>query len=182
MAELAALAATIGSTLSSAASTIAPIATVIGTGVSAMGTIAAGKAAKQSADYEAAQLEIKAKEEKAAGQRQAQEFARRKDHALSTLQARGASSGFTATDPTTLAIADEIARYGTMQEQMAEYGGTSRMVGTQAQAEGRRMEGRAASSGARSKAFGTILGGIADIGSKYNPRPAQAGGASYRYG
>lgn len=200
MAELAALAAMIGSAASTAgtaiagaAGTIAPIAQVAGTGLTALGTIAAGrnaaaqgKMAQQAADYEAAQLDIRAKEEKAAAQREAREFQRRKEHALSSLQARGASSGFSATDPTALAIADELARYGTLQEQTAQYGGSSRMAGTYAQADARRMagdmalmEGKAKKSSSYLTAAGTILGGISDLGKKYNPKAYAYGGGLY---
>lgn len=204
MAEIAALAAIIGETaaaagtaVAGAASTVAPIAQVAGMGLTAAGTIAAGrnaaaqgKFAQQAADYEAAQLDIRAKEEKAAAQREAREFQRRKEHALSTVQARGGASGFSATDPTTLAIADEIARYGTLQEQTAQYGGTSRMTGIYGQANARRMEGDMALSEGKAKrgasylnAASTIMGGITDLASKYNPKGA--GGwktTTYRYG
>jgi hypothetical protein len=204
MAELAALAAIIGETaaaagtaVASAASTVAPVASVVGTGLTAAGTIAAGRSAaaqgkfaQQAADYEAAQLDIRAKEEKAAAQRDAREFQRRKEHALSANQARAGAGGFSATDPTALAIADELARYGTLQEQTAQYGGNSRMAGTYAQANARRMEGDMARFEGNAKknasylnAAGTIMGGITDLASKYNPKGA--GGwktTTYRYG
>lgn len=164
---------------------ISTVATVAGTAVTAAGTIAAGKSAKRAADYEAAQLDIRAKEEQAAAQREAEQLRRRKEVALSTLTANAAASGFTATDPTALQIADDIENYGTMQEQMAMYGGQSRRVGTEAQAEGRRYEGRAALSGAKSKAMGTILGGVTTLADRYalRGRPQASGAASpYRYG
>jgi hypothetical protein len=155
---------------------ISAIAGLAGSGISAMGTLAAGKAAQQSANYEAQQLEIKAKEEQAAAQREAQEHSRRKDLALSEVQAKSAASGFSATDPTTLAIADEIARYGSMQEQMAMYGGTSRRAGTEAQAVGRRFEGAAARQGSKYSAAGTILGGISTMAGKYASSASGGGG------
>jgi len=147
--------------------------------VQASGTIAAGKTAQQSANYEAAQLNIKAKEEQASAQRDAQELGRRRDLALSEGQNKAAASGFSATDPTALAIADEIAKYGTMQEQMAMYGGESRRTGIDAQAVGRRAEGAAARRGASYSAMGTILGGISSMASKYNPASASTGGGGY---
>lgn len=156
-------------------------ATLAGSAVSAAGTIAAGKAAQQSADYEAAQLDIKAKEEQAAAQRDAQQYKERKELALSSLQARSAASGFTATDPTTLALADEIERYGTMQEQIAQYGGKSRRRGLEDQATGRRIEGKAARKGAQYSAIGTILGGIGSATGRM-PGGSPSGGGSYRYG
>jgi hypothetical protein len=155
-------------------------ATIAGSAVSAAGTIAAGKAAQQSADYEAAQLDINAKEEQAAAQRDAQQYKDRKELALSSLQAQSAASGFSATDPTTLAIADEIERYGTVQEQMAQYGGKSRRRGLQDQATGRRLEGKAARKGSMYSAAGTILGGIGSSISRIPGSGPSTG--SLRYG
>lgn len=160
---------------------IAMIASIAGTAVSAAGTIAAGKAAKQAADYEAKQLDIKALEEQAAGQRESEQYARKKELALSSLQAGAAGSGFSATDPTALALAGDIAKYGTYQEQMAEYGGESRRAGLESQATARRLEGRAAMKAARYGAAGTILGGISSLASKYGGG-SSSGATSFRYG
>lgn len=161
---------------------ISAVVGMVGSVVQAQGTLAAGKAAQQSANYEAAQLDIKAKEEQAAAQRDAEEHGREKDLALSKLQTNAAASGFSATDPTSLAIADEIAKYGTYKEQMAMYGGESRRTGIEAQATGRRMEGRAAMAGAKSAAMGTILGGISSMASSFAKpygKPASTGGGYY---
>jgi hypothetical protein len=152
---------------------ISAVLGVVGSLVSAAGTMAAGRAQQQAAEYEAQQLEIKGKEERAAAQREGQEHERKKDLTLSTLQARGATSGFSATDPTSLALADEITKYGTYQQQMAMYGGESRQVGLEAQAEGRRMEGRAAVKGAKFAALGTIIGGA---GSAFKTMAGAGGG------
>jgi hypothetical protein len=133
-----------------------------GTVVSAAGTIASGQSAnrigqmerdrlvaqgiatKQASDYEAAQLDIQANDEFASAQREAQQQGRQKRLALSRLQAVGAAGGFTATDPSSLALADEIEKYGTLQEQMSMYGGESRRSGLRAAAEGRRFSGDSA--------------------------------------
>jgi hypothetical protein len=163
MAELAMISAVVG---------------MMGSVVQAQGTIAAGKQAKVAADYEAAQLDIKAKEEQAAAQREGFEHQRKKELALSELTTKSAASGFSATDPTSLALADEIEKYGTVQQQMAMYGGTSRRAGIEAQAEGRRMEGKAAVTGARSAALGTILGGISSMAGKFAQPYGKSSGAS----
>lgn len=143
------------------------VASLAGAAIAAQGTIAAGKAQQQAAEYEAAQLEIKAKDQQAAAQREAQQYERKKELALSSLQATSAGSGFSATDPTSLAIADEIAKYGTYQEQMAQYGGLSERAGLEAQAQLRQMEGRAAMKAARTNAVGTIIGGISGMAGKW---------------
>lgn len=187
-----------------------------GAAVTAVGTIASGQAAdrigkmqqqnlevrgqnaRAAANYEAQQLDIQAKDEFASGQRDAQALKRQKNLALSTLQARGAASGFSATDPSNLAIADEIEKYGSVQEGMALYGGSARARDLTASAEARRFSGQSAydaayASGAiareegRAKkhasyysAAGTILGAGASMATKYGAqsRPATTG----RYG
>ena len=120
------------------------IASVAGTALSAMGTIAQGKAqaaalqaqadqarlqAKYNADvhnWQAAQLEVQGKDEQATAQRQAIQMRREKNLALSRLQATAAGSGFDATSGDVLHNAEEIAKYGTFRENMASYGGQAR--------------------------------------------------------
>lgn len=160
MAELA-----IGSllaSLASAATTIAPYAALAGTAATAVGTIASGRAqaeigayeqqrlqregqmSRQAAEFEAKQLDIQGNEERAAAQREAFALQRNKKLALSRLQNVAAGSGFMATDPSNLAIADEIEKYGTVQEQMAMYGGQSRAASLSDSASARRASGQAA--------------------------------------
>lgn len=173
---------------------IAAGATAASTGVSAMGTIAGGKAAQQSAEYQAKQLDEKAKLEResgmmelAGGQKEAAEYKRRKELALSAGQARAASSGFSATDPTSLALADEIARYGTLQEETAVYGGTTKRAASEAQARvyqaqgaGSRYEGKVAKKASKIKAAGTILEGISTIAGRFGG--GFSTGSAARYG
>jgi hypothetical protein len=115
--------------LATIATVVSTVAGLAGSYVQAQGTLAAGKAADQAAKYEAAQLDIKAKEEQAAAQRDMFDQRREKELTLSKLQSNAAASGFSATDPTALALGDEIAKYGTYKEQMAMYGGESRRTG-----------------------------------------------------
>lgn len=164
-----------GGTAAAAATTIATIATVVGTGVSALGTIAAGKQAKQEAiqasQFEAAQLKIKANEEMAAGQIRAGEFKRRTKLALSAAAARAGSQGFTSTGATDVLNASEIARYGTLQAQLAQYGGESRSVGLKDKAQATLISGlasgNAAKTGSQFAAAGTILGGVSSMFKNY---------------
>jgi hypothetical protein len=134
----------------------------LGTIVSAAGTIAAGKAEQAAANYQAAQMDIKAKEEHAAAQREAFQLGRKKKLALSNLQARMAHSGGAGSVDEEL-IADELTEYGTMQEQMAAYGGLSRRQGLEDSAEGLRMTGKAAAAGAKTAAIGQFAGGFGTI-------------------
>jgi hypothetical protein len=95
---------------------MATIFTVLGTMVSAVGTIAAGAAAARAANAQAAQQEHaarvadqKAMQERALAQRAAFEKRREGRLATSTLVARAAASGTSATDPTIIKLGGDIA-------------------------------------------------------------------------
>lgn len=181
---------------------IALAATAASTVVSAIGTIASGNAEadlamktadarNKSAQFEARQLDIQAKDEFASGQREAQQLKRQKTLALSNLQAQGAASGFSATDPSNLAIADEIERYGSVQEGMALYGGSARAQNLNLNAEARRFSGASEVSlasdyasnrrkAAKMSAIGTILGGASTMASRFGGQKSPA--TTGRYG
>lgn len=205
MASLATVAtlASLGSTAASAVGTIAggsASAAASGLEASAIGqradaVLATGQAGLESAKFDAAQLRDKGLEETAQGQQDMIQARRLKNLTLSTLQARSAASGFTATDPTTLKLADDIEKYGTLQERLALYGGLSRARGLRNQANARMYEGKtglqaakaeskalktsaaatrsagsAAKTGSYLSAAGTILGGISTMASKYGKK------------
>ena len=173
----------------------APVMTIASGALTAIGTIAAGNAAaeqgrlaQQAAEFEAKQLDIKGKDEKAAAQREMLELRRQKEGALSRLQATSAASGFSATDPTTLSLADEVAKYGTYQEQTALYGGDVRQRNANLAAAGKRFEGarelmlgESRRTASYLNATGTILGSLSTLGTKYG-KPTAASSAAYRYG
>jgi hypothetical protein len=197
---------------------VAMAALAAGTGISAIGTISGGSQQQQSANMQAGQLNEQAgltrwradrireqaaslaegeraagKQELAEAQVDASELKRRKDLAASALQARAGAGGFMATDPTSLAVADEIARYGTLQERRAVAGGLSARAGRYAksraiqtegdmtaymqdedarrmdrQADMLRWEGKSAKKASWLKAATTILGAVSGIAGKYN--------------
>lgn len=147
--------------------TIATIASIGGTIVSAIGTIAAGNAQRRAANFQAAQLEQQAGQELAASQREAYEYQRNKDLALSRQQAVAGASGLSATDPSVLFLAGETAGRGRYQEEMALYTGKARQQGFQNQAKATRLSGQAAAQGAMFDAAGTILGGFGSFFDKY---------------
>jgi hypothetical protein len=142
---------------------IGAIASLLGTVVSVAGTMAAANQQQQAANWQALEYERQGKAEQAAAQSQAEQLERRKRLAQSTLQATAAASGFSATDPTALDITGEIARYGTMQSQMAMYGGADRRAGLESQATLARLSGQAAATGARGKAIGTLISGLGGL-------------------
>lgn len=163
---------------------LSTVSTIAGTLISMQGQMAAGKAAQQAANYEAAQMELKAQEEQAAAQQEAEQLRHKKNLALSTLTARGAASGFMANDPTALHISEDIERYGTLQEQTAQYGGASRRSGLEGQAAATRASGQAARQGAQYRAMGTLFSGISTLADRYNParQMASTGAGSLYYG
>jgi len=160
---------------------ISIISSLAGTAVSAAGTLAAGKQEQANANYQAQQLEIRANEEMAAGQREGFELERRKKLALSSLQNKAAGGGFSATDKTALDLTGDIEEYGTLQQQMATYGGASRKRGNEALATGARVAGNAAVIGSRYTAAGTIAGGISTMFDKYAPKASAANNYNYIY-
>ena len=190
-----------------ALATVATIATIAAAGVSAVGTIAAGNAQaaqvrqqaildNQAAEFEAAQLDIRANEERAAGQVQAEERRRTKRLALSRLQALSAASGFSATDPTSLALAEEIETFGEYQAGLENFRGEAAQNNLRERAGATRFTGQAGirtasteassiRSGSRVSAAGTILGGISSSASTFNkfkPRTSTPAPYTGRYG
>jgi hypothetical protein len=146
---------------------LATIASIAGTVVSAIGTIAAGKAQARAAEYEAVQLDIKGKEERAVAQREAMEKKRETDLALSRHQAVTATSGLGTTDPTVTDQLGEIAEYGTYRQQLTRYGGDSRARDLDYQARATRMAGKNQMRGAMYSAAGTILGGASTMFNRF---------------
>lgn len=126
---------------------------LLGSFVGAVGTIAQGAAAKQSADFAAQQKEMQANEERAKAQREA--FAQRKqaELAMSRQQAVAAASGGGAsTDaPTVMKIMTDTAGQGELNAQTAMWDGEERARGLEFSAKADRASGR-------SSLFGSFLG------------------------
>ncbi len=161
--------------------------TAIGTGVSAMGTIASGKAAEQAGrqaqqarEFEALQQEQAAQESRAAAQRQAIDKRREGQLLLSRLQARAAASGGGADDPTVLDLGGGIAERGEYEALTEMYRGENRARGLEDSAVGSRMtgealraEGEAKKRASRLSAFGTLIGGATSMYGQYNKLPSR---------
>jgi hypothetical protein len=95
---------------------MAPVFAILGTVVSAIGTIAGAAASARQANAQAAAenhaalvADQKAMQERAVGQRQSFEKRREARFAQSTLLARAAASGGSATDPTIVKLGSDIA-------------------------------------------------------------------------
>ncbi len=184
-----ATAAAIG-TISAIASVAGTATTIVGSVMQARAQKQAGAAAQAAANYEASQLDMSAKEEVAAGQRESIETRRQKDLLLSRARAVAAAGTGSASDVSTVDALADIEREGTYRSSLAMYGGIQRAKGTRAQAEATRRSGQAAATGALMAARGTIIGGI---GSAFNQassfflnygggQPGGAGGGVPFYG
>lgn len=137
------------------------------TAVSAAGTIAGGFAQKAGADFQAKQLDMRAKEEVAASQREAFDIRKQKDLALSRGQSVAAASGLGATDESVLETVGDLEQTGEYHAGLARYGGEERAKGVKMQAAASRFEGKQALTGSLWKAGATILGGASNMAGKY---------------
>lgn len=133
---------------------------LVGTAASAAGTLAAGAARKSADDYQAAQLEQQAKEERAAAQREAERAKKEKDFVLSRQQAVAGASGLGALDETVQDLAGDVITQGALNEGMIQYGGEERAKGRRAQAASARLEGQAAQTDSYFGAVGTLMDGV----------------------
>lgn len=164
---------------------LAPILSIAGTLVSALGTIAAGSAAadagarqQQAMEFRAKQEEQQAQESRAVAQRQALEKRREGTLLLSKLQARAAASGGGAADPTILGIASDISGRSEYDALFDMYKGENRARGLEDSAVASRMsgaaalaEGNARRSASLFSAAGTIIGGAGSAYRQYNRLP-----------
>lgn len=153
--------------LAAALPAISAVTTILGGVVSAVGAIQAGEAAKADAEFRARQLEMKANEERAAGQRLM--FERRKEGELQQSRLRalaGAASGDT-TDTGVLNLGGDIAERTEYLALTEMYRGENAARGYNDAAAGARASGAAAAQGARWRALGSILDTGASLYRRY---------------
>lgn len=139
----------------------------IGTGISAVGTIAAGNQAKADANFNARQLEKQANEARAAGSREMLKERRQKEMAQSSLMARAAASSGDTTDTTVMNLAGGIEREGEVQALGAFARGENAARGYEDQAMASRAKGSAAKQASLFKTTSTILEGGGSLMGKY---------------
>ena len=133
---------------------------LIGSLVGAAGTVAGGIAAKKDANFEAAQMEMKANEERAAAQREAGQARTESELAMSRAQALAASSGGGADAPTIVKLMSGLAGQGELNAQSALAGGESRASGLKDSAIARRRQGKSSFLGSVIGGFGQAASGI----------------------
>lgn len=135
---------------------------LLGTAVSGVGTVAAGAAQKNAADFEAQQMEMRAKEEVAASQRDAiqkkHEGAILNSRAQALAAASGAGAGTDA--PTIVKLMGQTAGEAQYNADSAMYGGYSRSAGLMDSAKGKRAEGKASLLGSVFSGFGGVAKGL----------------------
>lgn len=138
------------------------IAGILGAATSAIGTISAGAAEKRNQDYLAKQEEMKAKEETAASQREAQQNRTEGELANSRAQALAASSGGGAGSdaPTIVKLMSDTAGQSTLNANTTLYGGMERAAGLRDSAKGRRAAGKASFLGSVLGGFGQAASGV----------------------
>lgn len=147
---------------------LALAASIAGGGVSAIGTIASGNAARDAAYFKAAQEDQQANEARAVSQRQAEENRRRAGLATSRIQALSAASGGGASDQSILKLSGDVAGRGEYQALSDLYTGENRARGLEDAAMADRMTGDAQASASKFKAFGTLLSSAGGIYEKFN--------------
>ena len=143
-----------------------------GTVLGAVGGIQQGRAQNRLAQYKAAQLEQKARQERAVSQRKAIDVRRRARTAESRTLALAAASGGGASDPTVMNLMAGIAGEGEFAAQTAVYEGEERARGAEMGAEGARIEGSQAQTAGYVGAASTIMSSAAQgLAMKYSPTP-----------
>ena len=140
----------------------------LGTLGSASAQSAAGKAQQQAANYKAAQEGQQATQAIAAGQQNMFQQQRKTALTQSSLVARAAADGGSATDPTVLTLGQDIAGRGEINALDALWQGQDKATGLQAQANADRYNGAVAKQGADMASTGTLLSGAGTLFSRFS--------------
>jgi hypothetical protein len=150
--------------------TLALVAGLGGSAVSAVGQIQQGKAANAAAEQDALNAEAASREERAASQRDAIDKRKEAQIVMSRQQALAAASGAGAgaDAPTIVRLMSDTASQGELNAQTAMFGGESRAQGFLQTAKSRRAEGKASLLGSQIGAFGAVLSGLSSAGTGYS--------------
>lgn len=152
---------------------IAPVLTAVSTVLSVVGQIQAGNAAKQSADFKAAQYQEQATEAKAAASRKAADQIRMGGLLQSRAQAVAAASGGTATDPTAVTLEENISGQSEYNALTSLWSGDAEAAGLTNSANAETYSGEQAQKAGIIGGITTGLAGGASMYAKYGePSPA----------
>ncbi len=133
---------------------------LLGTGLSAAGTIYAGSQAKAAANDQAKAMEQKGEQEVAIAQRKARESRREKQLVLSRQRAVAAASGGGVNDPTTESIMAKTEEKGEYNALLDMYNGATMRADLYREAGVARAEGQSQMTGSYINAAGTIYDGF----------------------
>lgn len=160
-------------------SVVAPLATGIGTAISAEGADQAGKAAQSEANYQAAQMTANADEQQAAAEQKMVQQNKQTAYAISNAQAAAAAGGGSATDPTVVTNLKTIAGQGEYRSLTDMYEGNAKAQAMTNQADATSYGGAISAEAGQTKMYSTILSGTSSLYDKYgNPSKASSGSGS----
>ena len=131
--------------------------TLLGGQIASQGALQAGQADRDAAYYKAAGLRQYAQAERAGGQRDFFNIQDKVKDMQSTLVARAAASGGGVTDPTVMALSDQIEERGSLAALTEMWKGQDRARGLVDSARGAEMSGDAALRGAELRSKGILL-------------------------
>lgn len=131
---------------------------------SALSSISQGGQANADAQFTASQLEQRAGQTRAAGQREAAEQRRQTRLAQSRLQALAGGGG---SDPTVVNLAADIAGEGELRALTSLYGAEERATGDETQAGATRQMGKNARKAGYINAVSSVLSGGSSMYEKY---------------
>lgn len=138
--------------------TLATALSTGGTALSALGSIKQGSAAKAAANFQAKQLEQRAKAERAVSQREGIERKREVKLAESRARALGAAGGVAATSPTLSNILGGLDFEGDYAKNTALAVGEERAIGSELGAATAKLEGKQAYQAGLYGAAGSVAG------------------------
>lgn len=146
---------------------LALASTVASTVIGAAGSISAGKNAEAMGRYQREEYQQQAQAATAIGQRSMLEDRRKTGLVESSLQARAAGNGGTATSGTALGLASDIAGRGEYNALMDLSQGENQAAGLTNQGEAAAYGGKIAKIGDMYSAAGTIAGGVGSFAKTY---------------
>lgn len=155
------------------AAILAPIGLALTAASTVVGFIGANQqaeAAKAEGEFKAKQLEQKANEERAVGQRELVKERKQKEIIQSKLMTRAAAATGDTTDTGVLTLAGDIEEEGEMRALTEFYKGENAARGYQDAAGASRATASSRAAGYRLKGIGTLLEGGASFADKYNKK------------
>lgn len=157
---------------------LAPIFGAIGTGISVLGTIQAGREAEAQANYQAKVQEMQADEAQAASQRDAAEKYRQGRLMLSQQRAAIAGSGGALDDPSVIDIMADTDAEADLAARTDIYRGEQQARGYNDAAVNSRISGQNARKASYISAAGNLFSGVSNMYSRFGQQAKTSATAS----